>query len=206
MKALIINLKERTDRWETFQEAWKHTNLELHRVDAIRMDDVYHAVFLKHRELLKQAEDETILIMEDDARPCKDFDIRFQQIQDYLLTIPDWDVMNGGMLAIRDKVEQIHRLGLNSYLLRPTRGCMAHFLLMKVKPVLEKIQTWEDEGKPEFDAWYPKRLRCLAAVPFLATQADGHSDASKGERTWSDRFAVEEETMLYSIFRMIGHR
>ena len=60
-EAHVINVKERTDRWTTFQESWKDMPLTLNRRDAIKPDgvevlDVYHAVFLKHREILTTAQ------------------------------------------------------------------------------------------------------------------------------------------------------
>jgi hypothetical protein len=175
------------------------------------MDNAYHAVFLKHRELLQQAKDrgEThLLVMEDDAVPCTDYAERWTtQIKPYLDARNDWEVFNGGMLAIRDSVHKITRMkkeNMTTMLLGVNRGCMAHFLYFKVDPVLEKIKDWEDEGKPEFDAWYAHKLKCYASIPFLAIQSDGHSDAENGERKWEDRFKYEQAQMLYSLREFIN--
>ena len=205
MDAYIINLPERTDRWEAFQKNWKKSGLKLHRVDGVRMDDPYHAVFLKHRELLEKAHAEgktRLLIMEDDAVPWDDFKTRFKHIRDYLDAREDWDVMNGGMLSIRDYIRQITKIedeGLSTFLLKATRGCMAHFLYFNVEPTLKKIADWEAEGKPEFDSWYSRKLDCLASIPYLASQSDGKSDASNTEREWSDRFKHELLSMLFAL-------
>jgi hypothetical protein len=205
MKAYVINLKERTDRWDTFQENWKNIDLDFVRVDAFKMENVYHAVFYKHRELLQQAKNrgEThLLVMEDDAMPCVLFKKRFEYIKEYLDPRNDWDVMNGGMLAIRDcitKIVKIKQPDLSTLLLNATRGCMAHFLYFKVDNVLEKIKDWEVEGKPEFDAWYSNKLNCLASIPYLAIQSDGISDATKDERKWEERFKFEELDLMYRL-------
>lgn len=210
MEAHVINLKERMDRWESFQERWKDGPFVLKREDAIRMDNVYHAVFLKHRELLQQAKDrgEThLLVMEDDAVPCKDYIERWNQIKPFLDADPDWEVFNGGMLSIRDNVHGIVRrrnTSMTTMLLRVHRGCMAQFLYFKVDPVLEKIKDWEEDGKPDFDAWYSSKLKTVACVPYLAIQSDGHSDASNGERKWEERFSFEEDMMLYSLRNFIN--
>lgn len=211
MKAHVINLRERTDRWETFQQNWKDAPFEIVREDAIRMENVYHAVFLKHRELLQQAKDrgEThLLVMEDDAVPCLDYVKRWtEQIKPYLDARDDWEVFNGGMLSIRDHVKRITRMkseDLTTMLLQVDRGCMAHFLYFKVEPTLEKIKDWEEEGKPEFDAWYSHKLKCYACVPFLAIQSDGHSDATNEERQWEDRFKHEQLSMLFAMREFIN--
>jgi GR25 family glycosyltransferase involved in LPS biosynthesis len=205
MKAYVINLPERTDRWETFQQSWKDTGLELVRVDGIRMNDPYHAVFLKHRELLEQAKvrgDEHLLILEDDAVPCENFVKRFKHLRDYLDIRDDWDVLNGGMLSMRDVITKIVKIedeGLATLCLRVHRGCMAHFLYCKVAPMLATIQEWEADGKPEFDGWYAHKLRCNACLPFLAIQHDGQSDATNSKREWEQRFNHEQCSMLFSL-------
>lgn len=202
MKAYVINLKERVDRWETFQNNWKHTGLEFVRVDAFRMTNVYHAVFLKHKELLIQAkerEESHLLVLEDDAIPCEDFQIRFNSITKYLATINDWDVMNGGMLYIRDCFTKIIKVDPLTLLVNPTRGCMAHFLYFNINSSFDKIKDWEIEESQEFDALYPRKLLCYASFPFLATQDDGISDASNNVREWKYIFRIEELNMIFKL-------
>lgn len=205
VKAHVLNLAERTDRWETFQKNWQGKGLELVREDAIRMENVYHAVFLKHRQILEEAlarGEEHVLIMEDDAVPCADFQLRFKHLRDYLDIRDDWEVLNGGMLSIRDCITKIVRIddnGLSTFCLGVNRGCMAHFLYFKVKPALEKMKDWEAEGKPEFDAWYSSKLVCNACIPYLAIQQDGKSDATNSDRLWEDHFKHEQVSMLFAL-------
>jgi hypothetical protein len=205
MKAYVINLPERTDRWKTFLENWKDSGLELVRVDGIKMENPYHAVFLKHRELLEQAKlngEIHFLVMEDDAIPYPDFKKRFKHIRDYLDIRNDWEVMNGGMLSIRDCVNKIVKIEdekLATMLLGVTRGCMAHFLYFKVDPALEKMKDWEAEDKPEFDAWYSSKLNCLASIPYLAIQSDGVSNVTNEKREWEERFKLEQMTMMFAL-------
>jgi hypothetical protein len=214
--AHVINVADRTDRWETFTSNWQdQTTIKIEREDAFKPDgteirDVYDAVFLKHREILTKAKErgeKYCLIMEDDAIPGKDFGERFEAIYEYLETHEEqWDCFNGGMLSIGDSVKGIIRLSHlktklhpPTMLLKATRGCMGHFLLLKVDPVLEKIKDWEADHKPMYDGWYPSKLDCMASIPFLAKQSDGFSDSSGDQREWTDRFAFEEDTMLYSL-------
>jgi hypothetical protein len=211
-EAHVINVKERTDRWATFQESWKDMPLTLNRRDAIKPDgvevlDVYHAVFLKHREILTTAQklgEKHVLIMEDDAYPGKDFAKHWAVIKEYLDARDDWELFNGGMLMIRDCVDKIiridHKDGSDpSMLLGVWRGAMAQFVYFKVDPALEKMKDWEAEGKPMFDGWYSKKLKTMACIPYLAIQQDGYSDAAGEHRTWADRFAFEEDMMKYAL-------
>jgi hypothetical protein len=76
---------------------------------------------------------------------------------------------------------------------------MAQFLYFRVDDALRKMRSWEAEGRPEFDGWYPHYLRCLACIPYLAVQSDGFSDSSKDERKWEERFKFEEVSMRFAL-------
>lgn len=207
----VINLPERTDRWATFQDAWKHTSLTFNRTDAYKADDtegVYRAVFLKHRDLVEQAHAEGkkyLLILEDDAIPSAEFDERWETIQSVLHSFDAWDVFNGGCLAIHESVNRIITLKDNvtekkTMLLDISRGCMAQFLYLHVENMREKMKLWEEKDCLAFDSWYcTDDFRTLACVPFIATQSDGFSNAQGGERSWQERFKAEEAGLLYNL-------
>lgn len=205
MKAQVINLRERSDRWESIQRAWRNV-LDVERTDAIRMENGYHAVFLKHREMLQQAKergDTHLLILEDDAVPCDEFQTRWSQLKAYLDSREDWDIFNGGMLSMREGVEKITRIkqdGMTTMLLNVREGCMAQFLYFRISDTLfDGLQKWEEEGKPEFDGWYPRQFRVVACIPYLAIQEDGFSDVGAVVREWRERFKVEEIMMKYAL-------
>ena len=203
----VINLAERTDRWDAFQKAWKDTQLKIDRTDAIKDSDVYKAVFLKHRELVEEAHakgEKYLLVMEDDAIPCPDFDKRWKQITDVLHGFDNWEILNGGCLAMHDNISKIYTMrdtatNFKTLLLTPTRGGMAQFLYFNVAKVRERMNTWETDGCPEFDVWYCDKFNVLASLPFLAIQSDGFSDATGNTREWVNRFKAEEAGLLHSL-------
>jgi hypothetical protein len=211
-EAHVINLTERTDRWEQMQKSWAGQPITLVRREAIKISkpeipDAFHAVFLKHREMLTTAHklgEKRILIMEDDAHPCKDFARHWTSIKEYLDSRDDWDLFNGGMLMIRDCVDKVVRIDHKdqkdpTMLLGVWRGAMAHFLYMNVEPCLKKMEEWEADGKPMFDGWYSYKMKTLASIPYLAIQLDGFSDADGQHRTWEERFKYEEDMMRYAL-------
>ena len=203
----VINLAERTDRWDAFQKAWANTDLKIDRTDAIKDSNVFKAIFTKHRELIEEAHakgEKYLLIMEDDAIPCADFDTRWKQVRDVLHSFDNWEIFNGGCLAIHDRINQVLKLeDKNTYfktlLLSPKRGCMAHFLYFNVEKARERMKTWESDGCMEFDAWYCSKFEVLACVPFLSIQSDGFSDETKTQREWKSRFDAEEAGLLHSL-------
>jgi hypothetical protein len=142
--------------------------------------------------------------MEDDAIPCRDFDTRWKQISDVLHGFDNWEIFNGGCLAIHDSIKQIYTLKdkqtkFKTILLTPMRGGMAHFLYFNVAKARERMNTWESDGCPEFDSWYCQKFNVLASVPFLAMQSDGFSDATGNTREWVERFKAEEAGLLHSL-------
>lgn len=204
----VINLLERTDRWESFQKVWDTTRLAYHRTDAFKEEDVYKAVFLKHRFLIEEAHlrgDKYLLVLEDDAVPSPDFDARWSNIKSALHSFEAWDVFNGGCLAIHDKIDRIfcvkdNETGLTTALLDVSRGCMAQFLYFNVANMLPKMRLWEEKGCPHFDSWYcGEDFKTLACIPYLATQSDGYSNAQSGHREWEERFKAEESSLRYSL-------
>jgi GR25 family glycosyltransferase involved in LPS biosynthesis len=207
--ASVINLAERTDRWDTFQNAWKQTSLNFDRTDAHKAEDtdgVYKAVFRKHRELIEDAHakgQKYLLVLEDDAVPSAEFDDRWKTMQSVLHSFDAWDVFNGGCLAIHDKVERIYTVKdsrLKTLLLDIKQGCMAQFLYFHVENMYEKMKLWEEKDCPAFDSWYcGDDFQTLACVPFLATQSDGFSNAQDGAREWSERFIAEEAGLLHNL-------
>ena len=200
----VINLPERTDRWEAFQTAWAKTELKVDRTDAIKDDDVYKAGFTKHVELIEEAYtrgEKYLLIMEDDAIPCADFDVRWKQVRDILHSFDHWEIFNGGCLSMKDGIKQVFTLTdkqtlFKTLLLSINRGCMAQFLYFNVEKARERMKTWEGEL---FDSWYCDKFEVLACVPFLAGQSDGFSNATGNTREWENRFEAEEAGLLHSL-------
>ena len=208
MKANIINLKKRIDRWDYITTAWKNAPFELKQIEAKPNPNIFHGVFLEHRELLDIAhknKEEFLLIMEDDAEPQADWETRWKHILKYLHENDDWDLFNGGIHDVQDKFNKVVKLkdeGITTYLLDVQRGAASHFVYMRVETCLEKLKCWEEEGKPDFDGWYCSKLRTKACVPFIATQKDDYSDNAKDTRIWSDIFRHSQDLLMLRAFRM----
>ena len=93
----VINLKERTDRWEKIEENFKE--FKILRIDAVKTDEGKIGCFKSHQKALQFAKDnnmEKIFVLEDDCIPCENFKERFKTIKQYLDNNNNWDLYLGG--------------------------------------------------------------------------------------------------------------
>ena len=93
----VINLKERTDRWEKIMNNFK--DFKIFRIDAIKTNPGKIGCFQSHQKAIKLAKElnmDKIFVLEDDCIPCKDFKERFTIIKKYLETQNNWDLYLGG--------------------------------------------------------------------------------------------------------------
>lgn len=103
VKAYCINLKDRPERWETIKKNWEGL-MPVERIDAVDRraeKDGMRGVYESHLKIMNAyltTEDykngHSLLILEDDAVPCRDFDTRLKKFWDFLPS--DWQVFLPG--------------------------------------------------------------------------------------------------------------
>lgn len=96
-KVFVINLKEREDRWESFQQKNPDIfqKMDVSRFDAIRNIDVRKAIFLSHIGCLEESfpPNECVLVLEDDCELALGW---YEKLQGAFFDLPqDWDVLIG---------------------------------------------------------------------------------------------------------------
>jgi GR25 family glycosyltransferase involved in LPS biosynthesis len=98
----LINLKERTDRWEKCDHEFYKINYYLQRFEAIKHEIGRIGCFLSHLEILKQAqiENKNVLIMEDDVEFDEDCRQVLEQSLDELYDL-DFDMAYFGGNILR---------------------------------------------------------------------------------------------------------
>jgi hypothetical protein len=140
MKAYVINLEHRTDRWLKMLKRWPE--LELHRYNGIMLpkDGRPHdriasdGLGQTHMKLLQEASargEQTVLIMEDDAVPVDGWYEKWIEQKEWLDThLDQWEVCNGGSfgLLVCDDVIKLNK----SMLVRGSRCCAGHFLYLNL--------------------------------------------------------------------------
>ena len=177
---LVINLAQRTDRWEAIQKDFSEKGWPLlHRIDAIKAidpDPGWHACKHSHIGCINLAKGNNlpwVLILEDDCLPTDDALQRFQDLLPSLWVNRDsWDIFMGGFTDVipYSIVQQLPPI-LNA------KGCTAHFCLIHQSSYDKIISSLERSPWP-IDVIYrnAQSFTILGTVPHLAIQYKSYSN------------------------------
>ena len=98
--AYVINLNSQPDRWARISKDFMNSSINLVRVPAIKNSKGHVGCglsFMKAVNYAKKNNLNTILIFEDDNKPLKGFDKRWNIIKRWLdKNLDKWDIFNGG--------------------------------------------------------------------------------------------------------------
>lgn len=108
---VIINLKKRSDRWESLSQHLKEMKSHLgfidsiHRMEAVEYDPPSKGCMLSHAKAIRLAKDQywdSVMVVEDDVRFCENVDSTWNVVQSELASTP-WSVLFGGSVQIRPR-------------------------------------------------------------------------------------------------------
>jgi glycosyl transferase family 25 len=198
MDAYVINLDKRTDRWEQLQKDWAdYPEINLIRVSGIEHTKGFIGCARSHLKVVQYAKDNKmpfILVMEDDAKPTRDFKKLWKRCLRYIDNHQDeWDIFNGGTSIVslsRGTAEK-----LTSIMFKTSHAYGLHFVIYSEK-CYDKILSWEDspgilEERPPIDVFYTNfylNLVTYAVFPYLAVQGKGKSDILNKYVDYTDSF------------------
>lgn len=181
-RVVVINLDRRPDRMEQLGPQLDELGIEYERFSAIDAKELgiegYTAGTRSHTAVWNKYKDQTVLVLEDDALFCENFNEKFDEV---MKTLPeDWDVFYLGALVdkhtgklkkVNDRwSRQIVSTGTQAYCVNPKR-----------------IEIFYEEIKDK--EWYiDVELRVLAekynayiTQPNLVTQFPSYSDLRERE-------------------------
>jgi hypothetical protein len=186
-KAYVMNLKDRTEKWETIQNSFKDI-FDLERFDAIK-DVVGHRgcgkSFQKIIRIAKEKGMEEILILEDDCKPLEDFKDRWDKVKYWLDNNKDkWEVFNGGLkLVVGAITNLVDTLDNGNKILSIDKGVNCHMILVK-NDAYDKILEWDWDKNWLIDFNYinTSKFKTLFVEPALSIQKDGYSNTEHIEK------------------------
>ena len=177
-KVVVINLDRRTDRMERLDAQLKELGIEYERFSAIDAKilgvEGMVAGTMSHVMVIKKYAGKRILILEDDALFCDDFNEKFAEVMPELPD--DWGIFYLGALLPKDTGEvrdignkywfkQIMSTGSHAYCINPS-------MMTEIAYKLDNYQWYIDIGlRLENES-----RNCYITQPNLVTQFPSFSD------------------------------
>ena len=191
---LVINLDERTDRWDGIQKNFTKWPVTLERVSAVKASPGWKGCYKSHLKCVQIAKERQypwVLLIEDDCRVEDTSLERFQTLLP-LLWDHDYDIFNGGPSYISDitKVQSEPPL-------YKIKGYAAHFSLIK-QNAYDKILNFQEK---EIDVLYSENLQMICTYPRLAIQEAGWSDIIENETNYLGVFETSDAALLKEGFQ-----
>lgn len=177
-RVVVINLDRRTDRMEKLSKQLDELGITYERFPAIDAQilgvEPMVAGTMSHVMVMKKYANQRVLILEDDALFCKNFNDKFEEYMQHLPN--DWDIFYLGALLPKDTGEvkdvgnsywfkQIMSTGSHAYCIRPS-------IVNNIAYRLDSYQWYIDIGLRLEN----ERYNCYIAQPNLVTQFPSFSD------------------------------
>lgn len=181
-RVVVINLDRRPDRMKRLGAQLDELGIEYERFSAVDGKELgINPIFagtMSHVAVLKKYEDQKILVLEDDALFCEDFNEKFAQAME---TLPhNWDIFylgalvdpkTGKTIKVNDQWhKQVVSTGSHAYCILPYR--MKYFIEQ-----LDGYEWYIDIGLRVF----AEKYQALIAQPNLVTQFPSYSDLREKE-------------------------
>jgi len=190
IKAYVINLDNRPEKWERIQNDFKHTSIDLERFSAIKHENGHIGCGNSFKALVQKAKDEnmdSILILEDDCKPLKNFEKRWLATKEWLDNNQDkWNVFNGTAKDPLDSV-LIHRFDNKNTLNTMSKGKYATMILIK-KDAYDTALQWDWDKHWLFDFNFINNIQYFKNIfidPPLALQYSGFSNTEKIDKDYT---------------------
>ena len=203
MRAFVINLKTRTDRYEKIKKIFADSPIQVSRIDAVKSNNPHNGLLKSFIKALRKARAmklKNILILEDDCLPTSGWRKRWKLICKWLEDNPDkWDIYSGGNHSILfpQQVGKIDNIKFydplyslaSHWIYVPQRSydkLIEHYsFILKLSPILPIISVDHLNNA----------LKTVVSHPFMAYQRSDYSNTRKVYRNTEKMFSNAENSL-----------
>jgi GR25 family glycosyltransferase involved in LPS biosynthesis len=203
MKAIVINLHSRRDRWKKIQTYFEDTSISLRRLNALEHPIGSYGLFRSFIKALEYARDHRlpeVLILEDDCMPVDNWEEKWHKIQGWLKKNPEkWEIYSGGSGVIKNPVE-IGRVD-STVFYNPELSTSAHWIYMEARTYNKAIKYFRSvcsnsKTAPELGIDIQMHsLKTIISYPFVAYQDSGYSNLQAKHRNLEEIFKRAEDSL-----------
>lgn len=202
---LVINLPDRTDRWNHIQTKFAEWPMHLERVDGIKHEKGFKGCTLSHRkciELAKQRGYLWFLLLEDDADPVEGGLDQYKALLPILwASRGSWDLFNGGLSTVHDAT----LLQIHPPIFR-VNGWASQFCLIHASAYDKLIEVIGDDPPEGVDNLYSKRhIVQLCTVPHITIQAPGKSNVLSTHTDYLESFKIANAKLMNVLREKDSH-
>jgi GR25 family glycosyltransferase involved in LPS biosynthesis len=207
-KAYVINLDSRPDRWTKMLEKFRDAPFKLERFSAIKHEHGLTGCGLSHTTIIQMAKDKnmpSVLIMEDDCKPIKEFNNIWPKIKKWLdQHSSSWDIFIGGNSYYASTIPS---LDVSSSSIKPicvinsniklyyTKLLCLHFYYLNSSGY-DKFLEWKNNTNQAIDIW-PNiiQMKIISSSPFIATQDEDFSNINNSKANYESIFKTSENVI-----------
>ena len=179
MDFYVINLLERTDRFEILKKDFNSYNLI--RVEALKHRNGKIGCFLSHQRCIEIAKSKNlpyICVIEDDCVPCENFKERLESIKQYLDTHNDWQLfIGGGCFTKENNIIKKIDYSAHKLVLVDLISC-THFIIYHNSVYDFFLNYPVYKKRIAIDKCWWGHLKAIVPLPFLAHQRPYYSNIS----------------------------
>jgi hypothetical protein len=200
MKAYVINLDSRPDRWLHIQRRFRGSNISLERISAVRERVGAYGNFRSFIKALKMAQRlrlPNILILEDDCVPREGWMKLWPEVVAWLDANPDkWDIYSGGAWQIHFPKTVGRSKSVVFY--DPAWSVAAHWLYIPERAYAGLIDYYTRVSGltsvvPALGIdVHNNAFKTVVSYPFMAYQEDGFSNIKGTRRNLVKQFKNAE--------------
>lgn len=199
----VINLEERTDRWEQIQKEWKGT-FNLNRVPAVKETPGWKGCALSHIKIIEEAKsrgDPYVLVWEDDCTPRNRHPRAILELWNellYKLSLHQhkWDIVLGATSRalkggsynsiLSTKHVKVYDL---------PHGFTTHWILYN-SSCYDRMIEYKHTLHTQIDAFIFQKFNVKVVTPFLAQQRESYSDIEGMMTNYTELFNGAENKLL----------
>jgi len=203
MRAFVINLKSRPDRYKQIKKIFEDSPIQISRIDAVNSKLPHYGLLKSFIKALRKARSmklPNILILEDDCLPTSGWRKRWVSICKWLEDNPDkWEIYSGGNSYIwfPQEIDEIDNIKLYSSMY----NLAAHWIYVPRRSYDKIIEYYSFiANMPSILQFIPvdhinNTLQMVISHPFMAYQRSDYSNITRKYRNRKKIFLNAEKSL-----------